>query len=135
MWVMLVRWTCSRSPILPSGSEPRAAEDEHHQRLVAREREPERPQHLAEPREQDLLHAHDRRDRRHRRRGLLAPALAPLAARLRDRVERKRLAHRARKALQTAPGRCRVRAPDADGRCWVRTSDPFLVREVLYQLS
>ena len=22
MWVMLVRWTCRRSPILPTGSEP-----------------------------------------------------------------------------------------------------------------
>ena len=87
MLVTLVRWTCRRSPILPSGSEPRRREVEQHQRLVAGEGEVERLEQLVQPRHQDLVDAHDRGDRDHLGRGLPGPALLPVAARLLDRVE------------------------------------------------
>ena len=67
-----------------------ARERQQHERLVAREREAERAEQLVEARHQDLLGAHDRRHRGHRARGLLAPALGPVAARLGDRVDAQR---------------------------------------------
>src|SRR3954467_10856958 len=60
---------------LPQRQRSPAAEEEQHQRLVARKREAERLQHRVQAREQDLLDAHDRRDRAHRGAGLRPPAL------------------------------------------------------------
>ena len=47
----------------------RAREGEEHQRLVAREGQPVRAQQVVQARHQDLLGAHERRHRRHRRDG------------------------------------------------------------------
>src|SRR6266567_4756942 len=53
----------------PERQRATAAEGEEHQRLVPREGQPVRPQQRVELAEQDLLSAHDRGDRGHRRRG------------------------------------------------------------------
>jgi hypothetical protein len=77
----------------PERQRAAAAEGEQDQRLVARERQPVRPQQRVELAEQDLLGAHDRGDRGHRRRGT-EPAFPDLRGPV-DRVERQlqRLTH------------------------------------------
>ena len=78
-----------------------AAVVEEHQRLVAREGQVERLELVVEPREQDLLDAHDRGDGAHRRDRLVAPVGAPVPPRLGDGVE---VGHARARQPRTASG-------------------------------
>ena len=88
MLVTLVGWIISRSPILPMGSAPRAAEAQQHQRLVAGEGQLEGAEDLVHAGLHDLLGPHDRGGRGHDRAAV--PALLPLPAGLGDRVDGQR---------------------------------------------
>ena len=70
-----------------------AAVEQQYQRLVARERQIEGIQKVVQPRQDDLLGAHDGRHSGHRRHGRLAPMLAPLAAGLLDWIEAQDVRH------------------------------------------
>ena len=72
---------------LPQRQRPPRGEGQQHQRLVAREGEPERLQQPVEATEEQLLHAHQRGDRVHL--GYAVPVRRPLPGRLVDRVERQ----------------------------------------------
>jgi hypothetical protein len=68
---------------------PGAAEEQEHEELVAGEREVERPEHLLDPRQHDLLGAHQRGHRGHPARDVAPAVRLPLPAGLRHRVERQ----------------------------------------------
>jgi hypothetical protein len=74
-------------PDLAERERPAAAEVEEHQRLVAGERQPVRSERLVQPREPDLLDAHHRGHRLHRRDVAGVEVRGPLAPRLLDRVK------------------------------------------------
>ena len=86
--------TIRRMPILPIGSEPARAEGEQPQRLVQGEGQPVGLEHVIDPREQELLHAHHGRDGGHVI-GVLRPAGAPLPVGFRDGVEGQVVGHEA----------------------------------------
>jgi hypothetical protein len=77
-------------PHLAQRQRPATAQEQQHQRLISRERQLERLEEHVQTRDQDLLHAHDRRHRLHSRHRRCAPMSVPQTARLGDRVEIKR---------------------------------------------
>lgn len=72
---------------LAKGERALARVEEQHQRLVPGEREAVRLELLVQARQENLMGAHDRGHRRHRRCGAVTPVRAPLSGGLFDRVE------------------------------------------------